>query len=207
MSKNASLLAAAAVLALGAGATAAQATSPRAHAVKADGWRTWWGGVSVSAGGAFTLRSRAPEAPGETHSALVTSDAAYGDHVFSFTATTLHQLRHGSAPNTWEAAWAMFRFRDLENYYYFILKPNGVELGKKQGSDAQIFLATADRPRLRIGARARIRIRAEGARIQVFVDGVPAIDYVDPHPLPGGSVGLYEEDARVRFESVAVESL
>jgi hypothetical protein len=206
MSKTAVPALAAALLALCAAASAAPA-SPRAQAVNAEDWRTWWGRVSLSKRGVFTLDSRAPTSPLETHSALATSDAVFGDHVFSFTATTLDQLRTGSAPNPWEVAWAFFRFRDLENYYYFILKPNGVELGKKQGSDAQIFLVTRELPRLTIGERARVRIRVEGARIRIWVDGAPAIDYVDPRPLPAGSVGLYEEDARVRFESVAVAPL
>jgi hypothetical protein len=98
----------------------------------------------------------------------------------------------------------MFRFRDLANYYYFILKPNGYELGKKQGSDAQIFLATGDQPRLALGKSYRIQIRAVGARLRVSVNGVQVLDFTDPHPLPAGSVGLYEEDSQVRFDSVAV---
>ena len=74
----------------------------------------------------------------------------------------------------------MFRFRDLENYYYFILKPNGYELGKKQGSDEQIFLVTGTSPQLALGKRTRIQIQAQGARIRVFVGGAKIIDFTGP---------------------------
>ena len=173
---------------------------------QADDWRTWWGQVKPK-NGAVTLESRAPVSPDETYSALVTSTSSWGDHSFSFTTTTLEQLRVGSPPNPWEVAWAMFRFRDLENYYYFILKPNGYELGKKQGSDEQIFLVTGTWPRLAVGRRTRIQIQAQGARIRVFVGGAKIIDFTDPNPLLSGVVGLYEEDARVRFESVTIAPL
>jgi len=86
------------------------------------------------------------------------------------------------------------------------IPPNGWELGKKHGSDAQIFLATGEAPSLSIGATARIRIAARGARIRISVDGVPVVDFVDERPLARGSVGLYEEDARVRFGPVRVSA-
>jgi hypothetical protein len=178
----------------------------RPRTLQAGDWRTWWGQAAIE-NGAYTLASKAPVSPGETHSALLTSTSSWGDHAFSFTTTTLEQLRAGSRPNAWEVAWAMFRFRDLENYYYFILKPNGYELGKKQGSDEQIFLVTGASPQLTLGKRNRIQIQAQGARIRVFVDGARIVDFTDPNPLRSGSVGLYEEDARVRFDSVTVTRL
>jgi 3-keto-disaccharide hydrolase len=168
-------------------------------------WKSWWG--STSAGnGIYRLSSQPPASPAETHSALLTSAGTWGDQTFRYTATTLAQLRQGSAPNPWEVAWAMFRFRDLQHYYYFILKPNGFELGKKQGSDAQIFLVTGSAPRLALGHRNRIEITAVGPRIRVAVDGAGVLDYTDPQPLGPGSVGLYEEDADVQFANVSVTS-
>lgn len=170
-------------------------------------WKTWWGTVSI-ANGTYSLSSQVPTSPAETHSALVTSGGKWANQSLSFTTTTLQQLRVGSAPNPWEVGWVMFRFRDLSNYYYFILKPNGYELGKKQGSDAQIFLATGSSPTLQIGQSYRIQISAVAARIRVSVNGTQVLDYTDPHPiLASGSVGLYEEDSSVRFGSVSVTSL
>lgn len=181
----------------------ASAAAARTGKVALTPWKAWWGQTSVAAG-TFRLASQPPTSPAETHSALLTSAGTWGNQTFSYTETTLKQLRQGSTPNTWEVAWSMFRFRDLSNYYYFILKPNGFELGKKQGSDAQIFLVTGDQPRLQVGKSNRIQIHAVGARIRVSVDGAQVLDFTDPHPLPAGSVGLYEEDSQVRFSSVAV---
>jgi hypothetical protein len=183
----------------------ASAAYARAGRATLGPWKAWWGQTSTG-GGLFKLSSQPPTSPAETHSALLTSAGTWGDQTFTYTETTLKQLRLGSPPNTWEVAWSMFRFRDLSNYYYFILKPNGYELGKKQGSDAQIFLATGSAPRLQLGTSYRIQIRAVAARIRVSVNGTQVLDFTDPHPLPAGSVGLYEEDSQVQFSSVAVSS-
>jgi hypothetical protein len=169
----------------------------------ASQWKSWWGNVAFDAKG-VTLASTVPTSPEETHSALVTTKRAWRDQTISFTTTTLSQLRARTAPNVWEVGWVMFRFTDLENYYYFIVKTNGFELGKKQGSDAQIFLATGDLPRLTVGLAHKVRVQVRGARIQASIDGTPVLDFTDRNPLAGpGSVGLYEEDSQVRFESFA----
>jgi len=196
--------AAALLLALVAVGAASAGTRQPLAAPAAAGWQTWWGDA-VFAPTAITLSSAVPTAPAETHSALVTTKRTWSDSTISVTTTTLQQLRTGSAPNPWEVGWVMFRFRDLSNYYYFILKTNGFELGKKQGSDAQIFLATGDLPRLTVGQPYAIQLRVQGARIRVSVDGTQVVDFTDPHPLLGsGSVGLYEEDAQARFDSLAI---
>jgi hypothetical protein len=166
-------------------------------------WQTWWGTTSV-AGGVYSLSSQPPTSPDETHSALLTRSGTWGVQTFRYTATTLAQLRQGSPPNPWEVAWTMFHFRDLQDYYYFILKPNGFELGKKQGSDQQIFLVTGDLPAAAVGQTRRIQVQAQGPRIQVFVDGSKIVDYVDPQPLGNGSVGLYEEDSQALFNSLSI---
>jgi hypothetical protein len=168
-----------------------------------DRWRYWWGDVRVTRAG-VVLASPSPTRLDQTRSALITSHRTWRNFAFDFTTTPLRQLRLNDPGNTWETSWVMFRFRDLANYYYFIVKPNGWELGKKHGSDAQIFLATGESPRLPIGATANVRLVARGARIQAWIDGVRVLDYVDPNPLAGGSVGLYQEDAKVRFSSVRV---
>lgn len=196
-----------------AGATAAFAKTPVKRApvrlpaisgVQTTQWKQWWG-TQAFTGGGVTLASQAPTAPDETHSSLITTKRTWQDATISFTTSTLQQLRQGSAPNPWEVGWVMFRFQDLANYYWFMLKTNGFELGKKQGSDTQIFLVTGDLPAIAIGQQRRIQVKAQGAHIQVFVDGAKLVDYVDPHPLLGnGSVGLYEEDAQARFDSFVV---
>ena len=185
------------------GAADARTRQPQA-ASAAGSWQTWWGNASFGPG-SISLSSAVPSAPAETHSALVTSKRTWSDSTISVTTTTLSQLRTGNAPNPWEVGWVMFRFRDLANYYYFIVKTNGFELGKKQGSDAQIFLATGDLPRLTVGQPRRVQLQVHGARIRVSVDGTQVVDFTDPNPLVGpGSVGLYEEDSQARFDSLAI---
>jgi len=191
-------------------AGAALGTNPRPKHLRqplavsfAGQWHTWWGAAGFGPT-AVTLASAIPVSPVETHSALITTKRTWTDPTISFNTTTLAQLRAGSPPNTWEVGWVMFRFRDLANYYYFIVKTNGIELGKKQGSDAQIFLATSDLPQLAVGRPRAVQVRVKGARIRISVDGAQVVDFTDPHPLAGpGSVGLYEEDSQVRFDSFA----
>lgn len=167
-------------------------------------WQTWWG-TPVFTPGSVALSSAVPTKPSETHSALITSKQTWLNQTISFTTTTLAQLRTGSAPNPWEVGWVMFRFRDPSNYYYFIVKPNGFELGKKQGSDAQIFLATGNLPTQVIGAPQRVVVQTQGANIQISVNGAPVVNYTDRNPLLSpGSVGLYEEDSHVLFNSFSV---
>jgi hypothetical protein len=207
--RSLAVLAGAMVVALMASG-AALAAKPHAKPIRqplatsfAGQWRTWWGAANFGST-TVTLASAVPTSPAETHSALITTKKTWTDSTISFTTTTLDQLRTGSAANTWEVGWVMFRFRDLENYYYFIVKTNGIELGKKQGSDAQIFLATGDLPALTVGRATAVQVQVKGARIRVSVGGAQVIDFTDPHPLAGaGSVGLYEEDSQVRFDSFA----
>ena len=166
-------------------------------------WKQWWGSTSFTGGG-VTLASRPPVTADETHSALITTKRTWQDANIAFTTTTLQQLRRNAAPNVWEVGWVLFRFTDLENYYWFMVKTNGFELGKKQGSDAQVFLVTGDLPALAVGRQRRIQVRVQGPRIQVLVDGAKLVDYVDRNPLGAGSVGLYEEDSQVRFDSFSI---
>ena len=176
---------------------------PALVGVQSRQWKTWWGDQSY-AGGGVTLSSRVPTSPAETHSSLITTKRTWQDSTISFATTTLRQLREGSAANPWEVGWVLFRFTDLENYYWFMLKTNGFELGKKQGSDTQIFLVTGALPAAAVGQERQIQVRTDGPRIQVAVDGQAVVDYTDPNPLGAGSVGLYEEDAQARFDSLSI---
>ena len=199
------LLVAAAVAAGTAGATTKPVRLARQtlSANVSSQWKTWWGATAFDTAG-VTLASQPPVAAAETHSALITTKRTWRDATIGFTTTTLKQLRQNDAPNTWEVGWVLFHFTDLENYYWFMLKTNGFELGKKQGSDTQQFLVTGDLPALTVGEQRRIQVKTLGPRIQVFVGGTKLVDYVDRNPLGAGSVGLYEEDSQVRFGSFSV---
>ena len=179
-------------------------TAAAQRSARAATWKLWWGAAASVTSTKATIWSQAPSSPDETHSALLIGSQTWGDQTISLRMNTLSQLRTGSAPNVWEVGWVMFHFRDLENYYWFILKTNGYELGKKQGSDTQIFLDTGDLPAVVVGEARTVKVVVRGARIRVWVDGVRVVDFTDANPLPAGSVGLYEEDSRVSFDSVSL---
>lgn len=209
--RHAALLAAAIVALAAAASAVARTPAIRAKpaparttsGVQSFQWKTWWG-LQSYAGSNVTLSSTPPTTANETHSSLITTKRTWLNSTISVGVTTQQQLRLGTAPNPWEVGWLMFRFQDLANYYWFMLKTNGFELGKKQGSDQQIFLVTGDLPAAAVGQTRRIQVVAQGPRIQVFVDGSRVVDYVDPQPLGSGSVGLYEEDSQARFDSLSI---
>jgi len=168
-------------------------------------WLSVWGGAIVR-DGRLELSSTPPASPSQTASSLVVSRLAWSDLSLSFDTTTLSQLRQ-PAPNPWEVAWVLFRYGDLAHYYWLALKPNGWELGKKDGgpldgSAPQVFLATGSEPVFPIGRRYHIQLSMIAGTVSVTVDGVPLITFTDPSPLPSGAIGLYEEDSRVAFDDV-----
>ena len=172
-------------------------------------WLSVWGRAIVR-GGRLELSSTPPASPEQTASSLVLSRLTWSDLSFSFDTTTLSQLRR-PAPNAWEVAWVFFRYGDLAHYYWLALKPNGWELGKKDGgppdgSAPQIFLETGSQPVFPIGRRHHVQISMVAGTISVTVNGAPLLTYTDPSPLPSGAIGFYEEDSRVAFDDVAVSS-
>ena len=80
----------------------------------------------------FYEEPKTSTSPNETHAALTLTTQIYEDVDLQLKVKTNEQLRQNSTPNPWEVAWIMWRFQDDWHHYYFIFKPNGVELGKKQ---------------------------------------------------------------------------
>jgi hypothetical protein len=122
---------------------------------------------------------------------------------------TVRQLRTGSAPNPWEAAWALWHYTDNEHFYYVILKPNGWELGKEDPAypGAQRFLATGESP-FPIGPTYTVRVRQIGNVTTVWADGRQLVSFTDnERPYRSGAIGLYNEDAEVEFDGVSVTDL
>src|SRR2546428_3326766 len=146
-----------------------------------------------------------------SHASLALTNATSSDQIIELDVRTVEQLRQGSAPNPWEVAWLAFRAAN-DSFYYFILKPNGIELGKAIDSatlNKQVFLVTADSPKLKIGQWNHWKIQIQGTRITVWIDGIQVADYVDSKEplLQSGAVGLYTEDAYVQFDNVRVVPL
>ena len=154
--------------------------------------------------------------PNETHAALTLTTQTYEDIEMHLKVKTNKQLRQNSAPNPWEVAWILWRYQDDWHHYYFIFKPNGIELGKKQNenqAEEQIFLYTANEPKLRIDEWNTWYIKMSGNHIEIWLELADrsmqrVVNYHDNAQIVGpGNVGLYTEDAHVQFDDVYIVSL
>jgi hypothetical protein len=179
-------------------------------------WNVYWGNAKVT-DRAYLLYSVEAKSYDETYSALSALHAEWRNYRVSLMVKTEKQLR-SSMPNPWEVAWILFRFRDIHNFYYFILKTNGIELGKRENGDffgpsSQIFLYTRDSPTLRLGEWYNLRIEAlnindSAVRIRVWINAEMVIDYLDAETiLLYGGIALYVEDAVSAFDDVIVEKI
>ena len=162
------------------------------------------------------LKPKASTTPSETHSALVRSEFVLAqDWDISVVITTDSQLRakkmrgkQTSAPNPWEVAWLLADMKeDGSAGLYFILKTNGIELGAYKENGDQMFLFTAPTPQNRIGKSYLCRLVKADRQITAIVNGQPvataSLDALGDWPL-GDRIGLYTEDAAVRFGPITV---
>lgn len=172
----------------------------------------------------LSLSPRRATSPGQTSAGLVVSRASFGDVDLRLQLRTVEQLRRPN-PNPWEVAWVLWSYARDEQFYYFIAKPNGWELGQSNDEradpggpecswpeyrncrfpGAQRFLATGSRPRFPAGPWRTVQVRQSGATITASVNGTRVVTYTDTAaPLRGGRIGLYAEDAHAHFDSVRV---
>ncbi len=153
----------------------------------------------------LTLAPAAASRADETHSALIVSREVFQGSVhFEGSVCTLEQLRVGPA-NPWETAWLVWNYGDNDHFYYFAMKPNGWELGKRDPDYAggQRFLATSTDVTFEVGKWNRFTINQDGDRIVISVDGVELVRFQDhERPYLSGRIGLYTEDARVMLDDV-----
>ncbi|HUQ38588.1 MAG TPA: family 16 glycoside hydrolase [Acidimicrobiales bacterium] len=175
-------------------------------------WRSVYNGYGRNAieqdgprGRVLTLSPLASSQPAETHGALAVSTTRIsGDIDLTATMQTVQQLRT-PAPNAWEVPWLLWNHSDDTHFYYVVLKPNGVELGKEDPAypGAQRFLATSATPGFAVGAWHTVRVVQRGTTITVWGNGQQLLQFTDTErPYTAGSVGLYSEDATVRFGDV-----
>lgn len=146
----------------------------------------------------------------ETHAALVTTSDKFADFRLTADVRTDTQLRQNSEPNKWEVAWIFFRYTDTFHYYWFSLKPNGFELGKKDcnsckdPTDGQIILYTGPLPTVKIREWSQWTIEMIEDHIKISIDGNKIIDLRDSamsSRLSNGRIGMYTEDAKVSFDN------
>lgn len=160
------------------------------------------------------LQPQVPAHPGATHSALVVSKARFGQHGqpyrFAGHARTLRQLRPGT-PNAWEVAWLFWNYGDNDHLHYFVLKPNGWEVGKRDPrylvpgvNDGQKIMATGESAKAVLGQWYAFDIRVAGAEAEIRVDGRLVCRFRDGDrgAFTDGRVGLYCEDALCQWHGV-----
>jgi hypothetical protein len=152
----------------------------------------------------------------ETHAALVRSTDKFSNFRLVVDVRTDQQLRQNSVPNMWEAAWIFFRYTDTFHYYWFSLKPNGFELGKKDcnscvdPTDGQIILYTAALPTLKISQWSQWTIEAVDNNIIISIDGNKIIIFKDKNmskESSNGEIAMYTEDAKVSFDNMYISQL
>ena len=128
----------------------------------------------------------------------------------------LRQLRPG--PRPWEVLWLFFGYRSgvearTKTIDYFVLKTNGLEIGRAFGETEQEFLVTKEVPKLFIGRRHEIRLQFEEGDFHFLVDGRSAArspeDFAVTRLYSGPSraftsFGLYAEDAEIQIDSVEI---
>ena len=178
-----------------------------------------YGGVGIGARPTGTKyhyqKPMAATAPGETHASMIVSTKRFAGVDMTLRQKTVRQLRTGSEQNPWEVAWVVWGYRDDLHFYYFIFKTNGIELGKVHPGypGAQRYLYTSSRPRMTIGRWNTIRVRQVGTTIDVWVDGVRVVRGLVDSPGPAGDqpyttgkIGMYNEDAYVRFDDLSAVS-
>jgi hypothetical protein len=164
----------------------------------------------------LALRPQPSARTNETHAALMTSARSYADFDATFhDVVTIEQLRTSGDPSPWERAWLIWHLVSLRQFYYFILKSNGWELGKVDPAypGGQRFLVTGETPRFPVGQIHSVRIRQNGNAIMAYVDGALITSFLDEGDasVPGsadaytvGRFGFYCEDAHVRFGGFSV---
>lgn len=154
--------------------------------------------------GTLAMGPKSAEKGWQTHAPLVLGPA-YGKQLMYHTRVeTTAQLRDGE-PNPWEVAWVIWQYEDDSRFYYFIPKPNGWELGKRDPSypGGQRFLASGHLETFPIGKVYDVTIVQDNDKIAVFVDGREIVRTRDAEtPYTKGRIGIYAEDAAIKVHSV-----
>lgn len=143
----------------------------------------------------------------ETHALLVSGPSFSSPLSITGRMNTAQQLRAAGA-NPWEVGWILWGYTDNSHFYYFIAKTNGWELGKVDPAypSAQRFLATGSSPSFPIGRWTTFKITQDAANtIAVYANGQLLATVRDiERPYVAGKIGLYNEDAHVHFDDIAV---
>lgn len=143
------------------------------------------------------LMPAVPDTPDGTRAASLSTRQMFDNFDMTFFMNTIKQTRGRTVGKNWEVGWIFFRLSDQSHHYYLLIqRDGGLELGRKDREvwkEEQIFLKTTDndKPIFKFYKWYKIRIRAVGYHIQVWVDNVKYIDIVDD-----GTFGTYPDGKR-----------
>lgn len=170
-----------------------------------------YGAVAYDATAGIMMAPQVSTQPSETHAALTLANLPkMRNFRATITAKTEQQLRQNSAANAWEVLWLFFNYNPTtagKDTNYFMLKPNGVELGTATQNIGQTFLQTGPATASALGVYNKFEIEKIDKRVRVWINGVLSVDYTGSIVDVAGSLGLYTEDARVRITNVQVTPL
>jgi Domain of Unknown Function (DUF1080)/Bacterial Ig domain len=155
----------------------------------------------------FYEETAAVTANSQTESALVLTTQEFKDFKLSVDVRTDKHTRQNSLPNPWEVGWIIWKWNDNTNFYYFLVKTNGAEVGKYEGGVNPIdqkILKTSPSFEGSIGQLMHWDIIVKGNHITVIVDGITVFDFDDVSSFDAGTIGLYVEDAEVSFDNVVI---
>ncbi len=188
----------------------------------AEEWGTVYDGhgrVSRSVDHSFTLNPHPSTQKEETHAALVlatkTQKKGLKDFKISITYRIKKQLRQpASEVNPWETLWIFFNYQAVgkqKKTNYFIVKPNGLEIGKAWGEKEQAFIYTSPQPRLKQKDWQDLTLVRKGNQftVQLNQESPRQVDIPDSKGLfqDPGAIGLYTEDAEVEIKTVQVDEI
>ena len=142
-------------------------------------------------------------------SALITGPEAGANFEYSGTLSTGTQLG-GNNAQAWETARAVWGYRDVDNYYYFIPKANGWELGKRDTAapDGVRYLATGSEPSFAPGADKHFTVIQNGGKMRVRINGQEIVTFEDSqNPFIGGKVGLQASNARIIADDLSLKTV
>lgn len=163
---------------------------------------------SVNSTTAVHLAPQQSKSLDETHAALVIPKLQQAvDFDIEVEYSNDECLRINNPPNTWEVFWLFFNYTvdpatQKKKCNYFLIKPNGCELGTAFDELGQTFIATTNDPKAEMRHKYILRVVKNGVRVQVYVDRKLIMDVTDQRLYNvAGDFGFYTEDASVTVYS------
>jgi hypothetical protein len=169
------------------------------------------GGFAKTDGKGLIISPAGPD----LRSVQVKSLQQWGDARFTFDITTEKQVVT-SGVQPWMCGWILFRHLDKWRHYYVVVKPNGIEFGKKDAPTTITNQAEIEKyqkilwtggPSTPVGTKRNIQVETKGDRFTITVDGTAVMVKDDVSSFKSGSLSPYAEGSQARYGPIKVEVL